>query len=126
MFLHILVAYLRFFSFTQEFNICGFTGMTQGLFYRFLGNDQRMSVWQRMPGKQMATGGSSGEERRRRRGKRHRAPVSCLSSPDAIAAYSSGNMIVRPEMGFYCFDVIHGYLYGYEAPKTATITNNDC
>jgi len=79
-----------------------------------------------MLGKQMATGGSSGEMRRRRRGKRHKAPVSCLSSLDGTTPCTSGNMIVRPEMGFYCFDIIHGYLYGYDAPKATTITNNEC
>jgi hypothetical protein len=35
-----------------------------------------------------------------------------------------GSPVIRPEMCFYCFDVLNSFLHGLDPPRTPTFTND--
>jgi len=39
--------------------------------------------------------------------------------------HKSGNTVIMPEMCYFCFDVLHGHLHNYEAPRTPPSFTNE-
>jgi len=46
----------------------------------------------------------------------------CTSSLAPHAA--PGHPVIRPEMCFYCFDVLNSFLHGLDPPRTPSFTND--